>query len=459
MTDALYKRLPVFVQNWACSLEGWRIQRSRYGPGFWKTLEEVEQRGAWSHERMVAYRDRRLAEFIRHCATSVPYYQRMFQRLGVDSRDITCLADLAGLPIMTKADVQEHHADLLSTQVAPRRRIVARTGGTTGSGLRFAITIESIHQQWAVLWRYWRWHGLPFGAWCGYFGGRSVVPLRQGKPPFWRYNYPGRQILFSGYHMSPDNLGYYIEELRRAQPLWLHGYPSILALLASYLLEHGQTIGYPVRWITIGSESLLEQQIRQIRQAFGVTPLQHYGSSEAVANCCQCPRGRLHVDEDFAATEFIPVDHGQGYRVVGTSLSNPAMPFLHYDIGDIVELEDTPCDCGRPGRIIRSIDGRKEDYVILRNGARVGRMAHIFKDFENVREAQLYQNTPGVLYVRVVRRASYTPKDEVMLLDKFRERFGTEADVRIEYVERLPRSATGKLRFVVSEIKEGQLTT
>ncbi len=457
MTDALYKRLPVFMQNWACSLEGWRIQRSRFGPGFWKTLEEAEQRGTWSHEQIVAYRDRRLCWFIQHCAESVPYYQKLFDRLRIHPQDIKGLADMSGLPIMTKADVQEHYADLLSTQVAPRRRIIARTGGTTGSGLQFAITIESVHQQWAVLWRYWRWHGLSFGTWCGYFGGRSVVPLSQGKPPFWRYNHPGRQVLFSGYHMSPGNLGYYIDELRRARPPWLHGYPSILALLASYLLEHGQTIEYPVRWITIGSESLLEQQIRQIQQAFGVTPLQHYGSSEAVANCCQCPCGRLHVDEDFAATEFIPLADGQGYRVVGTNFSNPATPLLRYDIGDIVELEDAPCDCGRPGRIIRSIDGRKEDYVILRKGARVGRMAHIFKDFDNIRETQLYQNMPGILHVRVVRRATYTAKDEAMLLQKFHDRFGAELEIRVEYVDRLPRSATGKLRFVVSEIKEGQL--
>ncbi|NLX13558.1 MAG: phenylacetate--CoA ligase family protein [Phycisphaerales bacterium] len=450
-------RLPSLMQNWVCSLEGWRLRRNRLGPYFRKALEEAERHGNWTHEQTIAYRDRRLAEYIQHCADSVPYYQRMFQRLGIDPRDITTLADLERVPILTKADVRENFADLLSTKINPRQRVFMRTGGTTGSGLRFVATEESLHRQFAVWWRYRRWHDLPFDVWHGYFGGRPIVPLRQTRPPFWRYNRPGRQILFSGYHISPDTIGYYIDELRRCRPPWLHGYPSLLVLLASYILESGQTLGYPLRWITVGSESLLEQQVDLIRQVFGITPVQHYGMSEAVANISQCPCGRLHVDEDFAATEFVPLDDGQGYRVVGTGFTNLAMPFVRYDVGDVVELDDRLCDCGRPGRIVRSIDGRKEDYVILRNGARVGRMAHIFKDFENIREAQLYQDTPGVLHVRVVRGANYTAHDESMLLRKFRERFGDEAEIRIEYVERLPRSATGKLRFVVSEIQEGQI--
>ena len=51
--------------------------------------------------------------------------------------------------------------------------------------------------------------------WCGYFGGRSVVAPSQSKPPFWRYNVPGRQIMFSGYHVSDEHLPAYVAELRK----------------------------------------------------------------------------------------------------------------------------------------------------------------------------------------------------------------------------------------------------
>src|SRR5690606_40913392 len=73
-----------------------------------------------------------------------------------------------------------------------------------------------ICEQWAIWWRYRRWHGIEPGTWCAYFGGRSLVPFKASKPPFWRYNIPARQVMFSAYHMSPENLRAYVDELRRS---------------------------------------------------------------------------------------------------------------------------------------------------------------------------------------------------------------------------------------------------
>jgi phenylacetate-CoA ligase len=98
------------------------------------------------------------------------------------------------------------------------------------------------------------------------------------------------------------------------------------------------------------------------------------------------------------------------------------------------------------------IDGRLEDYVVLKNGARIGRMDHVFKDLVRIREAQIYQRTPGVLIVRVVRGNDYGEADEGRIREEFRRRVGDQAEIVIEYRERLERSRTGKLRLVVSEI-------
>ncbi len=81
----------------------------------------------------------------------------------------------------------------------------------------------------------------------------------------------------------------------------------------------------------------------------------------------------------------------------------------------------------------------------------MGRMDHIFKDAVNVREAQIVQGTPGQVTVRLVRREGYAPADEDRLRQEFRKRVGDLADIRFVYVESLPRSGNGKLRFVVSE--------
>jgi len=391
--ESLYSRLPPLLQHGICSLEGWRIQKDRFGKPFPALLNEAEKRTFDSVDRVQAYRNERLHSFVQHCARKVPFYQQRFKKLGISPNEIRTLEDLEKLPILTKEEVQKHWSEMLSKAIPKREQMITHTSGTTGAGLRFVTTRRAIQEQWAIWWRYRRWHGIQPGTWCAYFGGRSVVPSSQTRPPFWRYNYPGRQILFSAYHMSPDNLSYYVGELCRKHPPWLHGYPSLLTLLAAYILESGTDLGYKVRWITVGAENVLPQQAKLIERAFGVRPRQHYGLAEGVANISECEYGKLHVDEDFSAVEFIPDSNGLGYRVIGTNFANLAMPFLRYDTQDLVTLSNEICPCGRPGRLVASIDGRQEDYVVLRNGARLGRMDHIFKDMVNIREAQIYQDT------------------------------------------------------------------
>ncbi|MGA2114365.1 MAG: hypothetical protein ABSH56_06400 [Bryobacteraceae bacterium] len=455
--EGLYLRCPVWVQELACDAHGRQLRNLRYGGNYSRILADAEQRSTWPQERIEEFRDRRLRAFILHAVETVPFYRRRFLELGIDAREIRTLADIVRLPVLEKAEVQDQTQAFVSEGVPASAQIVAHTSGTTGAGLRFRVTKEAVREQWAVWWRYRRWHGLHFGLKCGTFAGRSIVPLSQTQAPFWRTSKPLCQILFSGYHMSPANMAAYVEALRRNRPPWLHGYPSLLALLAAYIHEKRLELGYQLQWVTVGAENLLEQQASIIHRAFGVQPKQHYGMAEAVANFSECERGQLHVDEDFAAVEFLARGDGSTYRVVGTNFSNPAMPLIRYDVGDVVSLSDSPCLCGRPGRIVHSVDGRNEDYIVLRDGAKIGRLDHIFKDLTDIREAQILQRRIGEVTLRVVRGPHYTRDDERRLLLATRQRLGTTVDVQIEYFEELPRSSTGKLRFVISDLEEGKL--
>ena len=454
--ETVYSKLPVVLQHAACSLAGWRLEHGRFRGAFPRLLDEAEARSFMSQEEVRAFRDRRLQAFLWHCFENVPFYRQRFAEAGIVPGDIDGLDDMGRLPIVTKQEAKEHLAELTPPGTSQRGKQIVHTSGTTGGGLRFLSSMSAVQEQWAVWWRYRRWHGIERGTWCGHFAGRSIVPSSQQKPPFWRYNRPGRQIIFSGYHMSPKSLPFYVEELRRRKPPWLHGYPSLLALLAAHVLESQTELGYDVKWITTGAENLLPQQSEIIVRAFGIRPLQHYGMAEAVANISQCDRGALHVDEDFAAVEFVPRDSGT-YSVVGTNFTNPFTPFVRYEVEDLLSLEPEGCTCGRPGRVVARIDGRLEDYVVLRNGTRVGRMDHVFKNVVNVREAQIHQSRPGAITIHVVRMPGYTTDDEQALLRETRKRVGDDTEVRVEYVDRVERSPIGKLRFVISEIPEGRL--
>jgi phenylacetate-CoA ligase len=452
--EELYLRLPVPLQHAACTFVGWRTARTRYAGGFDRLLAEAEARASWSVEDVRQYQNERLQRFVAWAVATVPFYRERFAAAGLAPSAVCSIEDLRALPIITKEEAQENKSELISTAVPSKEQVWVHTSGTTGGALRFPTTMTSVQEQWAIWWRYRRWHGIQRDTWCGYFGGRSVVPATKENPPFWRYNLAGKQILFSGYHMSAANLRSYIEELRRRRPPWLFGYPSLLALLSSHILETGTDLGYPVRWITIGAESLLPHQSDVIGQAFGVRPLQHYGMTEAVANISECEQGSLHVDEDFAPVEFIPTGNDGSCKVVGTNFTNPATPLLRYEMQDLVTLTaEASCACGRPGRVVESLDGRIEDYVVLGNGTRVGRMDHVFKDMVNIKEAQIHQRRRGQMLIRVVRSSNYSARDEEALLRETRKRVGDEMEVEVTYVDDLPRTATGKLRLVVSHVE------
>ena len=454
-SEKLYGKLPVVLQNVACYLEGWRINRKRYNDDFHQILGEYNQRSTLSPSQIMAWRDNEIKKFVRYAAAAVPYYRFKFREWGINPAKINGLDDLADVPILTKEEVQQNLHLFVSPEIARKELTTIHTSGTTGGGLVFPATYRSQHHQWAVWWRYRQANGIEFGEWCGVFGGRLVVPQNQKSPPFWRYNIPARQVIFSGYHLRPDHIQTYLEKIKRSGIRWLHGYPSHLALVASFVIENKVKLEDQIRWITAGAESLLTHQKEIIEQGFGVQVRQHYGLAEGVANISECPQGRLHVDEDFSGVEFLPTADGND-AIIGTNFTNYAFPLIRYDTGDVARGLETEshCDCGRAGRIVKSIDGRIEDYVVLKDGTRIGRMDHIFKDMTHIREAQVYQRAAGKIQIRIVRAPEYSARVERQLLDETTRRIGKDSKIEIKYVDTLPRTPTGKLRFVISDVDD-----
>lgn len=450
--ERLYSVLPVGLQHLACSAEGLRVKWMRFGGEFDRLLHAAEARSAMSAADVVTLRDALFRDFVSDAALNSTFYRNHSAfRSAAAGRSFR--AD--ELPILEKRTAQEHATHIARADV--RRARIASTSGSTGMGLRFPVTRQAIRQQWATWWRFRRWHGIPRGEWCGHFGGNPVMPVGRLRAPFWRINVPGRQVMFSGAHVSADNWRVYADEISRRRLAWLHGYPSLLALLASFIVEHRQTIGTNVRWVTTAAENLLPTQADLIERAFGVRPRQHYGMAEGAANASECPNGRLHVDEDFAFVEFVPVEHGTGCRVVGTNVTNRAFPLIRYDVGDVAHVSGQTCDCGRPGRIIDQIDGRREDYVVLPNGAMVGRLDHIFKDQVRVREGQIYQPDLTRVVLRIACACGFTPRDEQTLVRVARVWLGDDLRIEVERLDALPRTASGKLRFVVSDVIAARL--
>lgn len=309
--QALYDVLPPSAQNLAFSAAGWNIQRTRYGKGFRRILAEFESHAGWSAEQLAEWRDERLRALVMHAYATVPYYRDVMDDGGIDPVSIRTSEDLKRLPLLTKDMVKAQPERFISSKAKDMRLLHVHTSGTTGSGFQFLSTVECQQAQFACFWRYYRSHGLTFDTWEAQFSSRNVVPLRVTRPPFWRVDRPGRRYYMSAFHESPANLSAYYELICDKDLAWISGYPSLMVLLAQWMNERGLRFDH-VRWVTCGAENLLDFQADAMERAFGARPVQTYGQTENVAIFSQQPDGRVLVDEDFSAVEFLPLENGSG---------------------------------------------------------------------------------------------------------------------------------------------------
>src|SRR5262245_39542959 len=102
--EDLYPKLPIALQHAACSLQGWQINRNRFGTAFAACLRDAEARTYLSGDAVRRYRDARLLAFVRDAARSVPFYQRRFARARIRPEDIRTVDDLQHLPVLTKEE-------------------------------------------------------------------------------------------------------------------------------------------------------------------------------------------------------------------------------------------------------------------------------------------------------------------------------------------------------------------
>jgi phenylacetate-CoA ligase len=448
-----YGRAPVWAQNVLCSVEGLRLRLLRYPPGFDALVYQTQQRLRWTPQQRAADRCARLRTLLIHAGRHVPYWRELFERVGLRPERVQHEDELGVLPLLTKDVIVREGPRMWAEQVPSWAgdAVELETSGTTGAGLVLRSSRSAVRQQWAVCWRYRLANGLARGTWCAQLGGRVVVPLGQHGGPWSRINVPGRQLLLSGYHLGPHTAGAYLEEIRRREIPWVHGYPSLVVLLAQAALA--ERVRLPaLRWVTLASETVTAGQRRIIAEAFDLSPREHYAQTEAVANASQGADGRLRLDDDFSVVELLPTSEHEpsSRRIVGTSLDNWHQPFIRYDTGDLVTIEPEG-DEQAPGRLLRDIDGRQEDYVELASGARVGRTDHVFKALTFVREAQIRQRTRGALAIHVVPRGEWTAVHEAELRREVALRLGEDMRVDVVQEARLPRTPRGKLRLVVRE--------
>ncbi len=439
--ENIYLKTPYFIQFILLNIKGYLIKKRRFNKDFIKFYNFYKKNNPTKIDQV------QLKLFVLNACKSV-FWKERFEKYKIDLHSDNLELELLKLPVLTRLEVINNTDDIVIKDVNEPIDNV-KTSGSTGSPLRFVQTMSMENKQWAVWWRYRFNHGITLDTWCAWFGGKTIMSVAKKEPPFWHINYFNKQLMFSGYHLSKNTVHYYFNKLKKSKIKWLHGYPSQISYFASLIISEKLGTIKNIEIISLGSENLLNSQLKIIKDVFNAKIIQHYGLSEGVANISQDIDGELVVDNDFCLVNFVPHQTDKNvFKIIGTNYNNLAFPLIRYDTGDVATIIQKD----NKQKLI-SIDGRSEDYITLLNGIKLGRLDHIFKDISNIIEAQIYQKKDYSVVIRIVKNTDFTLSDESKLIQESKKRIGKKIPFSIEYIDKVKRNKSGKLKFVISEIK------
>jgi phenylacetate-CoA ligase len=423
-------------------------------------LRQLEASSAWPAERLRDLQWRRLQRVVRHAWDTVPFYRERLTRAGFAPGDLRSRADWLRLPALSKQDVQENAAALMSSR-APGG-IPAATSGSSGT----PIAIERGHMSWAHahanIFRAWRWWGVDCGVRHAYFWG---VPLdeehqriAERKDAFFN------RVRCSAFTLDAANARAFHARLLRDRTRFALGYPSALAQFAEEVQAQrldGRALGWKVVFAT--AEMLRESQRERIAETFGCPVADGYGCAEIGVAGFEHPEGGMRIPVESVVVDYERTEEG-AWSVLLTDLNNFRMPVLRYRVGDLVEPHGDPgaedswplpdgARCMLP--LLGNMQGRAGDTLVLPDGRRLNanQPSYIFKSHGRegrVREYQFVQFPSGRIELRIVTGPAWSEAWRPRLRDEVAQVLGTAVEV-IE-VPRIERRGRGKHRdFVRAE--------
>jgi phenylacetate-CoA ligase len=237
--------------------------------------------------------------------------------------------------------------------------------------------------------------------------------------------------------ISPEDT---VAEIKKYKPKCLIGFPSYLRQIAERIGSNKIHVNLV---ITLGE--ILDNATRKMfQETFNARVRDHYGAVELGRLAFEGDRTNLmHLNEDWAF--FETTETGE---LVVTALDLFAMPIIRYNLGDIVSIEEPQ---GRlPFRTIKSIEGRRDDFIFLKNGNKLSPTELLYWLYHNehIKEFQVIQKSKGAILIKIIAKDRFSKEQFKTTL----ERHIRWLNIEIDLVSKIERTAAGKLKSVICDI-------
>lgn len=448
----IYDKSPILIQNLMISVYGALQYIDRYGKAYKEELEFLNKYDSLNLDQKKKIQFEKMIDFLKYAQMNSPYYKEKFKNIEIDK--LKRIEDLNMLPILSKEDLRKN-MDTIRT-ISKKGSVEGHTGGTTGKSLVVLYTKEDMMKRMAMLDHFKKRVGfINLKMKRATFNGKHIVPPNQKNNIFWRYNFSCKQMIYSSFHLSEQNIKYYIKSLNKFQPDSLDGFFMSILDIATYINRNNIKLNFQPKAIFPTSETVTEEGRKEIEKAFNCKVFDQYASSEGAPFVTECNSQKLHIELSSGIFEIVNNDR-EG-EILVTSFTTHGTPLIRYKIGDVLSLsEEVTCSCGNHSEMVEAIHGRASDFLYTTSKSKINaaNIANLFKNMPNsLIKSQVIQNEIGKIKILLeVDPQKYSKKDDYNLIEEFKHKFGNDMKIEIEHVGEIPREKSGKHRLVKNNL-------
>ncbi len=444
----------------------WKIRLSILG-NIMSTFHQYEHLQWLDKEQMLALSQDRLKRLLTHACRHVPYYKKVLHDAGVvDDVGTVNLENFSHIPLLEKSIIRTNYEKLKSDDLPVRKWYENISGGSTGEPVRL-IQDRNYHQlrtSLVILQDLWSGYSMCekmiilWGSERDIFVGKEKFKTNLGR---WLRN----EIWLNAFRITPVQMHEYVKCINDFKPVQILAYAESIYELSRFIEREKLGVYHP-RTIMASAGTLHTHMRETIERVFKAPVFNRYGSREAGPIACECGYHKgLHV---FPLTHHVEVLRQDGTsaasgelgEIVITLLTNFAMPLIRYRIGDVGAWSDEPCACGRAWPLLKYVGGRVSDVFITKEGIQIHGeyFTHLFYFQDWVNKFQVVQEDPDLIHILVVphkqtNKAQESHNKEInMITDKIRLVMGQDCQVKVEFVNDIPPTVSGKYRYTISKV-------
>ncbi len=408
-------------------------------------------KGKWHH-----IQEARLVSLLRYAQKHSQYYRGLLGSIEISHEN--ALGVLLSMPSLTKEIIQKESYNIFSNEITEDWASWRNTGGSTGEPLKFPSLSSSFYMEDICQMMLYQHMGYRLGDTIVSIDGSRVEEGSQKVHIYWKEgkSFPYGKMHYSVLYLNEDNIPYYYKSFCEVKPRFLRGYPSGVLTFCKLLEKSGKNALPQMKGIYLTSEYFSQEDKNYISDVLNCPVYGQYGHTECSVFALQEPDSQQYLCNPlYGYTEVLndkdeQVEIGEVGEIVVTGFSFYGLPFIRYRTGDLAVYGGVT----KYGEVIlSSLMGRTVDFIYNKKGEKVYTVGFIFgghlKAFNFIKSWQIEQNEIGSIIIRIVKASGYNDLIENEIVSFFEK---AEFEVTIIYVDNIPKTNRGKMRFLIQNI-------